>query len=459
MSVYPEAAKRLLTFINASPTPFHAVQNAAIRLEAAGFSKIREADDWDLQPRGKYYYTRNQTCLIAFTTPSNWRPGTGVSIVATHVDSPNLRVRPVSKKSNLGYLQVGIETYGGGIWHSWFDRDLSLAGRVIVVQRDGTFRSKLVKIDRPLLRIPSLAIHLDRNVNDSFKFNQESEFTPIFGLVERELNDVKVQGASASSGQVKHHPALLSVLSEELSVAPEEIRDFELHLYDTQPSVLGGVSNEFIFSPRLDNQFSSYCAVEAIATYAENPSFREFVGNVNCVALFNHEEIGSVSTTGAESSLIPSLLQRLSPEPALYSQSVSRSFLVSADMGHAVHPNYSSKHEENHRPIINGGMVIKTNAKQRYASDAISTFLFRKLVERRGGNVQEFEVRNDMACGSTVGPMLSKIGLRTVDVGNVMLSMHSIRETGGSHDVQHAIDAFSSFFDGFAGLDGDLLID
>lgn len=459
MSIYPEAAKRLLAFINASPTPFHAVQNAAIRLEAAGFSKIRETDDWDLQPRSKYYYTRNQTCLIAFTTPSNWRPGTGVSIVATHVDSPNLRVRPVSKKNNLGYLQVGIETYGGGIWHSWFDRDLSLAGRVIVVQRDGTFRSKLVKIDRPLLRIPSLAIHLDRNVNDSFKFNQESEFTPIFGLVESELNDVKVQCASAPSGQMKHHPALLLVLSEELSVAPEEIRDFELHLYDTQPSVLGGVNNEFIFSPRLDNQFSSYCAVEAIASYAENPSFMEFVGNVNCVALFNHEEIGSVSTTGAESSLIPSLLQRLSPEPASYSQSVSRSFLISADMGHAVHPNYSSKHEENHRPIINGGMVIKTNAKQRYASDAISTFLFRKLVEQRGGKVQEFEVRNDMACGSTVGPMLSKIGLRTVDVGNAMLSMHSIRETGGSHDVQHAIDAFSSFFDGFARLDGDLLVD
>lgn len=456
---YPEAAKRLLTFINASPTPFHAVQNAAIRLEAAGFRKIRETDDWDLQPQGKYYYTRNQTSLIAFTTPSNWRPGTGVSIVATHVDSPNLRVRPVSKKNNLGYLQVGIETYGGGIWHSWFDRDLSLAGRVIVVQHGGTFRSKLVKIDRPLLRIPSLAIHLDRNVNDSFKFNQESEFIPIFGLVDGELNDVKIQGASASSIQVKHHPALLLVLAEELSVAPEEIHDFELHLYDTQPSVLGGIGNEFIFSPRLDNQFSSYCAVEAIATHAENPSFNEFVGNVNCVALFNHEEIGSVSTTGAESSLIPSLLQRLSPEPALYSQSVSRSFVVSADMGHAVHPNYSTKHEENHRPIINGGMIIKTNAKQRYASDAISTFLFRKLVERKGGKVQEFEVRNDMACGSTVGPMLSKIGLRTVDVGNAMLSMHSIRETGGSHDVQHAIDAFSSLFDGFAELDGDLLID
>ncbi|KAF9226453.1 peptidase M18, aminopeptidase I [Gyrodon lividus] len=462
-STAPEAAKRFVTFINASPTPFHAIQNAAIRLEEAGFRKVRETDDWekDLEPRGKYYFTRNQSSLLAFTIPPNWKPGVGVSIVATHVDSPNLRVRPVSKKSNIGYLQVGVETYGGGIWHSWFDRDLSLAGRVVVTKQDGSFQSKLVKVDRPLLRIPTLAIHLDRDVNSSFKFNQETEFVPIVGLIDNQLNaETKNSGnSSASSIQDNHHPALLSVLASELSVAPEEIHDFELHLYDTQPSVLGGINNEFIFSPRLDNMFSSFCAVEAIANHAERSSFGVLEGNVNCIALFNHEEIGSVSTTGAESSLIPSLLLRLSPTPALHSQSVARSFLVSADMGHAVHPNYASKHEENHRPLINGGMVIKTNAKQKYASDAIGTFLFKKLVERKGGKVQEFEVRNDISCGSTVGPMLSKIGLRTVDVGNAMLSMHSIRETGGSQDVQHAIDAFSSLFEGFTELDKALLVE
>lgn len=212
-----------------------------------------------------------------------------------------------------------------------------------------------------------------------------------------------------------------------------------------------------------------------MVTYAEGPYFDTSNGNINCIALFNHEEIGSVSTTGAESSLIPSLLQRLSPTPGLYSQSIARSFLVSADMGHAVHPNYSSKHQDNHRPVINGGMVIKTNAKQRYATDAVSTFLFKKIVERKGGNVQEFEVRNDMwvsfehlcpsvpklsrSCGSTVGPMLSKIGLRTVDVGNAMLSMHSIRETAGSYDIQHAIDAFGSLFEGFSELDSILSVD
>ncbi|KZT24430.1 peptidase M18, aminopeptidase I [Neolentinus lepideus HHB14362 ss-1] len=463
-----EAASRFLNFVNASPTPFHAVHNAAIRLEKAGFRKIREKDDWekDLKAGGKYYFTRNQSSLLAFTIPQKWKQGAGVSIVATHVDSPNLRVRPISKRSKEGYLQVGVETYGGGIWHSWLDRDLSLAGRIVVSDKNGGFDSKLIRVETPLLRIPTLAIHLDRNVNDSFKFNQETEFVPILGLIASELNSSSASEgkkedvqATASDISKNHHPALLSVLANELSVAPEDINDFELHLYDTQPSVLGGINNEFIFSPRLDNLVSSFCAVEAIAETVSSASFPTLEGNVNCIALFNHEEIGSVSTSGAESSLIPSLLERLSPTPSLLAQSISRSFLISADMGHAVHPNYRSKHEENHAPQMNGGIVIKTNAKQRYASDAIGSFLVKKLVERKGGKVQEYEVRNDMACGSTVGPMLSKIGMRTVDVGNAMLSMHSIRETAGSQDIRNAIDLFSSFFEGFAELDRGLTVD
>jgi len=203
---------------------------------------------------------------------------------------------------------------------------------------------------------------------------------------------------------------------------------------------------------------SRFAAVEALSESASSGLF-PLEGNVNCIALFNHEEIGSVSTTGAESSLIPSLLQRLSPTPALFAQSIAKSLLISADMGHAVHPNYSSKHEDNHRPRMNGGIVVKTNAKQRYASDAVGTFLVKKLLDKKGGKVQEFEVRNDMACGSTVGPMLSKLGLRTVDVGCAMLSMHSIRETAGSHDVQHAIDFFTSFFEGFSALQAQLTVD
>ncbi|KIK06798.1 hypothetical protein K443DRAFT_674082 [Laccaria amethystina LaAM-08-1] len=467
----PEAATRFIKFVNASPTPFHAVHNAALRLEKAGFQKIREKDSWEneVQPGGKYFFTRNQSALIAFTLPQKWKQGTGLSVVATHVDSPNLKVRPISKRSKSAYLQVGVETYGGGIWHSWLDRDLSIAGRVVTADKAGGFTSKLVKLDRPILRIPTLAIHLDRNVNESFKFNQETEFIPILGLIEDQFNaklsdsdDEKDEKAPnngakvASSIQDNHHPALLSLLAGELSIAPEEIHDFELSLYDTQPACLGGLNNEFIFSPRMDNLVSSFCAVEAIADVVQATSVE---GNVNCIALFNHEEIGSVSTSGAESNLIPSLLNRLSPTPSALAQSIANSFLISADMGHALHPNYSSKHEEKHKPIMNRGIIIKTNAKQRYASDAISTFIVKQLVERKGGRVQEFEVRNDMACGSTVGPMLSKIGIRTVDVGNAMLSMHSIRETAGSHDIQNAIDLFSSFFEGFSALDRELSVD
>ncbi|PIL37246.1 hypothetical protein GSI_00939 [Ganoderma sinense ZZ0214-1] len=460
----PQAAHKLLDFVNASPTPFHAVRAASARLEKAGFQKIREEDDWEksLTAGGKYYFTRNQSALLAFTIPQDWKHGAGVSIVATHIDSPNLRVRPVSKKNKVGYLQVGVETYGGGIWHSWFDRDLALAGRVVIADKSGNFTSKLVRIDRPLLRVPTLAIHLDRGTADNFKFNTESEFIPILGLVESQLNSPagEAKGSrKATSIQENHHPELLSLLATELSVAPEFIHDFELHLYDAQPSVLGGINHEFIFSPRMDNQFSSFCAVEAIATFASSPNFNILEGNVNAISLFNHEEIGSVSTTGAESSIIPSFLQRLSPTPAAYAQSVARSFLVSADMGHAVHPNYTSKHEDNHAPKVNGGVVIKTNAKQRYASDSIGSFVVKKLAEKKDGQVQEFEVRNDMPCGSTVGPMLSKLGVRTVDVGWAMLSMHSIRETAGSHDVQHAIDLFTSFFEGFNELDKSLTVE
>lgn len=462
----PAAALRFLDFVNASPTPFHAVQSASIILDKAGFQKVRESDDWEkgVKAGGKYYFTRNQSALLAFTIPKGWKQGAGLSIVATHIDSPNLRVRPVSKKSKVGYLQVGIETYGGGIWHSWLDRDLSLAGRVVLSDGSGAFTSKLIKIDKPILRVPTLAIHLDRNVNESFKFNQETEFVPILGLIESELNkksDEKEveQKPSATSIQHNHHSALLALLASELSVAPEKIHDFELHLYDVQPSQLGGLNDEFIFSPRMDNQFSSFAAVEAIATYASSPEFITLEGNVNCIALFNHEEIGSVSTSGAESSLIPTLLERLSPTPASLAQSISRSFLVSSDMGHAIHPNFTSKHEDNHAPRMNGGIVIKTNAKQRYASDSIGSFLTKALVERKGGQVQEYEVRNDMSCGSTVGPFLSKTGIRTIDVGCAMLSMHSIRETAGSHDVQNAIDLFSSLFEGFSEVDSKLRMD
>jgi len=318
--------------------------------------------------------------------------------------------------------------------------------------------SKLIKIDQPILKVPSLAIHLDRTANDAFKFNQETEMVPIMGLLSEQLNN-KADSGDRDGIQANHHSALLTLVAQELSVTPEAIHDFELHLYDTQPSCLGGLNNEFIFSPRLDNLFSSFTAIEAITEFASSSSFSSVQGNVNCIALFNHEEIGSVSNSGAESSLLPSFIERLSPTPSAFGRSIARSFLVSSDMGHGIHPNYTAKHEDRHKPMLNGGVVVKTNAKQRYATDAIGAFIIRKLIEPHGGSVQEYEVRNDMACGSTVGPFLSKLGLRTIDVGGAMLSMHSIRETAGSHDVKHMIQLFSSLFEKFADIDAKLTVE
>ncbi|KZW04133.1 aspartyl aminopeptidase [Exidia glandulosa HHB12029] len=441
------ATNKLVNFLTASPTPFHAVHNAAKILEAAGFKKLSEAVEWDLKPGGRYYFTRQQSALLAFTTPTNFKPGTGVSVVATHIDSPNLRVRPVSARTKEGFLQVAVETYGGGLWHTWWDRDLSVAGRVVVSDGHSGFVSKLVRVDKPLLRVSSLAIHLDRDQNANFKPNLETHMVPVLGLASASLN----KPASECIGAEKnHHPGLVALLAQEASVQPDKIHDLELCLFDVQPPTIGGLNDEFVFSPRLDNQFSSFCAVEALA--ASTPG----EGNVNCIALFNHEEIGSQSTTGAQSDLVKTLVERLSKTAESTAQAIARSFIISSDMGHSVHPSHKDKHQEEHKPIINGGIVIKTNANQRYATDSIGQFVIKQLVQRRGGKVQDFETRNDMPCGSTVGPMLSTIGIRTVDVGCAMLSMHSVREQAGTQDVQAMLDLFSEFFESFSTLDQSL---
>ncbi|EJU06187.1 aspartyl aminopeptidase [Dacryopinax primogenitus] len=456
-------ASKAVAFLNGSPTPFHAVRNASARLEEAGFTRIRETDQWELKPGGRYYYTREQRSLIAFTLPQGWKAGTGVSIVATHTDSPNLRIRPVSNKTSSGYLQVAVETYGGGLWHTWFDRDLSVAGRVVVATPGTTqFQTKLVKVERPLIRIPNLAIHLDRTINDQFKFNKETEFIPFLGVLSEELNKMPEPKYEEKGPQIKpapserHHPALLAVLAEEMSCAPEEINDFELALYDTNPSTVGGLQNEFVFSPRLDNLMSTFCALEAIC---ESVTLEKKTDNVNCIAMFDHEEIGSASGVGAQGSLLPSFLSRLSPTPEQHAHSVARSMLISADMTHAFHPSYASKYQDGHRTMINGGMVIKTNANQRYATEAIGAWVVRRLAARRGGAIQDYEGRNDMPCGSTVGPLLSQLGLRTVDVGAPMWSMHSVRETCGAHDVPAAVNLFLALFEGWRDEVGELMVD
>ena len=475
------------------------VQKSSERFEKAGFKLIRERDSWNsmLQPGGKYYLTRNGSSILGFTIGRKWRPGNPVSIVGAHTDSCCLRLKPVSKKTNVGYLQVGVEAYGGGIWHSWFDRDLSIAGRVLVREGDG-FVQKLVKIDKPLLRIPTLAIHLHRQSN--FDPNKESELFPIAGLAAKELNkdsDGKPVGEGKGEGKgeqddeefrpldvmtERHHPAILDVIAGELGAKVADITDFELMLYDTQKSCIGGMSDEFIFSPRLDNLGMTYCAITGLMSSVADASVLDEDSTIRMAVCFDHEEIGSQSAQGALSNLLPSVIRRLSVLPGhrdaasdgsyvavhgdgdesttAYEQTLARSFLVSADMAHAVHPNYAGKHESSHQAAMNKGPVIKVNVNQRYATNSPGIVLVQECARAAGVPLQLFVVRNDSPCGSTIGPGLAaRLGMRTLDLGNAQLSMHSIRETGGSADVDYAVKLFDAFYEGYGRLEPKILVD
>jgi aspartyl aminopeptidase len=442
---------------------------------------------------------------VAFAVGKAWKPGNPVGMVGAHTDSPALRIKPVSKRSADGFLQVGVETYGGGIWHTWFDRDLSIAGRVMVKSKGGDIVAKLVKLDKPILRIPTLAIHLDRQ--ESFAFNKESQLFPIAGLVAAELNrqgksshkyDDKDEASSKAAEPLatpmaRHHPYIVELIAEAAGCSPTEVLDFEMLLYDTHKSCLGGLNDELIFSARLDNQMMSFCAIEGLVDSVESAESLGSDSSIRLAALFDHEEIGSLTAQGANSNLLPVILRRLSVIPGssgstsdneydkvndsdistAYEQSLSCSFLISADMAHSVHPNYAGKYESYHRPEMNKGVVIKINANARYATNSPGIVLLQEVAKlaksgtnleaestSKGVPLQLFVVRNDSSCGSTIGPMLSaKLGARTIDVGNPQLSMHSIRETGGAHDVELAINLFESFYKNYGQLEGKILVD
>ena len=433
-------------------------------------------------------------------------------MIGAHTDSPCLRIKPHSKKTGAGFMQVGVETYGGGIWHTWFDRDLSIAGRAMVKDEKGNYVQKLVKVEKPILRIPTLAIHLDRSA--SFEPNKETELFPIAGLVAAELNRTGAkEGGQAEDKKVsesenegkanqtfqplkilsdRHHPYVVEIIAEHAGVAVEDIVDFEMVLYDTHKSCIGGINNELIFSPRLDNLGMTYASVEGLIESVSSPSALEDESSIRLITCFDHEEIGSTSAHGAASNLLPAVLRRLSVLPAhpdtgsdksyeipreadldiatAYEQSLSTSFLISADMAHSVNPNYTNKYEADHRPEMNKGTVIKINANQRYATNSPGIVLLQEVARRakpsrdsttpNGVPLQLFVVRNDSPCGSTIGPMLSAaLGTRTLDLGNACLSMHSIRETGGAYDVEHSIKLFESFFEHFSELESKIFVD
>jgi len=372
-------------------------------------------------------------------------------VIGAHTDSPVLKVKPVSAKTAHGYVQVAVECYGGGLWHTWFDRDLTLAGCVILENQAGEYERRMVNIRRPILRVPSLCIHL-QTVEERGKFapNKETHLQPILSMLQDSLN--KEEEASVDT---RHCPALLSLLATELAVSPSQIRDLELTLCDTQPGAVWGLNNEFISSPRLDNQVHCYTGLSALLEHSQDISTDTGVSMLCC---FDHEEVGSDSAVGAGSPIMSEAISRVlgcfDSSDEMLKVTIRKSFLVSADVAHAIHPNYSDKHDKNHGPLLNKGTVIKTNSNQRYATNAETGFLLRELARRANAPVQEFVVRNDCPCGSTIGPIISaRVGIRTVDLGVPSLSMHSIRETMGVEDVATNARLFTTFFKEFGKLD------
>ncbi|KAL7267549.1 hypothetical protein RUND412_009862 [Rhizina undulata] len=473
-----------LSFVNASPTPFHAVESAKQRLLKGGFVEIRERDPWasTVKKGGRYFLTRNGSTIVAFGVGKKWKPGNGMALLGAHTDSPALRIKPVSKKfgENGSYLQVGVETYGGGLWHTWFDRDLGIAGRAMVRKDNGNIVSHLVKVDQPILRIPTLAIHLDRQ--ETFQFNKETQLFPIAGLAAKELNkpaenEKEKEEAKSEGGDFKplasiterHHPAVVGLIAKEAGVKVEDVLDFEMILYDTQKSVLGGMNEELIFSARLDNLMMSYCATVGLLESLESDTALDEEPGIRLISLFDHEEIGSQTAQGADSNLLPAVIRRLSSvtgddttahSVTAYEETLIKSMLWSCDQAHAVHPNYPAKYESSHRPEMNKGPVIKVNANARYATNSPGIILTEEVARQVGVPLQLFVVRNDSSCGSTIGPMLSAaLGARTVDMGNPQLSMHSIRETGGAHDVEYAVKLFKGYFEKYSSLEEKILVD
>eukprot|EP00808_Paulinella_micropora_P018748 g21831.t1 len=456
----PEVVSDFLGFLHKSPSHFHAVHAASSMLQKAGFVEISESDTQAfkaVKPNGKYFYTRNQSSIISFAVGGKWKPGNGFNIMGAHTDSPVLKLKPNSAKGGSGYKQVGVECYGGGLWHTWFDRDLSVAGRVIVADDKGGFQSRLVDLEEPVLRIPMLAIHLNRDIYEKgLNPNKETHLVPVLATATMaELNKPAAATTTATKQEAPepHDPVLIHLLCEKLEVEAEQIRDFELCLYDTQPAALNGAFKEFIVARGLDNLCMSFVCLTALIESCSAASL-EKESQIRVVALFDNEEIGSTSAYGANGAFLPELLSRLNKDPETLPAALRKSFMVSADMAHAVHPNYSDMHEKDHRPQIHKGLVVKENVNQRYATTGVTKFFLGEIARRHEIPLQKFCVRQDMGCGSTIGPMLSaNTGIRTVDVGIPQLAMHSIRETCGTSDLESTARLFTAFFQEFAELD------
>ena len=420
----------LMQFVQASPTPYHAVANLAAALAAAGFERLEESGQWQLDRSSSYYVTRAESSIIAFRTGQDDLAESGFHMVGAHTDSPCLKVKPQPEILRQQYIQLGVEVYGGVLLNPWFDRDLSLAGRVDYRDKDGKLGFTLINFRKAIAIIPSLAIHLDREANERRAINAQTYLPPIL--------------AQSGEGKFVFKDFLQQYLAEELGLTVDKVLSFDLRFYDVQPPALVGLHDEFIACARLDNLLSCYVGMQSLIDCTADHG--------SLVVCTDHEEVGSVSASGAKGPFLEAVLDRIGEAfgtagAEAKRRTLDRSTFYSVDNSHGIHPNFADKHDDKHGPQLNQGPVIKINGNQRYATSSQTSAAFRQLCEVNNVPVQAFVVRNDMACGSTIGPIVAgELGVKTLDLGVPTFGMHSIRETAGSQDAAYLATALTAFF-------------
>lgn len=420
--------KSLFDFLSSSPTVFHACNNIAGFLGKNNFKQLHENTTWNLKKGESYFVIRNNSAILAFTLGSEEDLSRGFRMVATHTDSPCLQVKPIPDIKTSSYHQLGVEVYGGSLLPPWFDRELSLAGRVCCATGANKLHVLPIDFGRPVLTLPSVAIHLNRDANSGNEINKQEHLPPILA-----------QSVTKQLGNFKEH-LLQQARIEHRDLEINEVLSFDIFCYDCQAPCLTGLNNEFISAPRLDNLLSCHGAMKAIASADKAKNTLLFCAD--------HEENGSLSPAGAQGSFLTAVVERIIPDSQTRAIAYDNSFLISADNSHATHPNFMNKSDKQHEIHLNLGPVIKINANQRYATNSISGAVFKQLCREITIPTQEFVMRSDMACGSTIGPMTAaKLGVRTIDIGAPTLAMHSIREITGAEDPRLLGECLHHFFE------------
>ncbi|WP_373844531.1 M18 family aminopeptidase [Clostridium sp.] len=426
-----EEAEELINYIYESPTAFHAVKNAVNLLKESGFIEIKEDNSWNLKKEGKYFITKNDSALIAFTVGNGKIEKDGFKVIGAHTDSPCFKIKPNSDINvENNYIKINTEVYGGPILNTWMDRPLAMAGRIVLKSENPFYPHRLlINIAKPLMIIPNLAIHMNREVNSGIKLSKQKHMLPLLSLID-------------SNSKSKHY--LTQIISEELSIAKEDILDFDLFLYEFDKGTMAGSNKEFISSSRLDDLSMVYSGIKSISN-------TKIKNSTNVMVCFDNEEVGSTTKQGANSPMLLSFLERiclnLGKNKDDFYRAISKSFMISCDLGHALHPNYIEKSDPVNRPIINKGPIIKISASQSYTTDGVSGAIYKSICDRADIPVQIFVNHSDERGGSTIGPISSShINMTCVDMGIPILSMHSIRELAGVKDYIYAMNSFKTFY-------------